>query len=99
MDDTHDCGAVIDGEKDSVRMRSASVAGHTTRMIRIEALRRNGTSLGMLIKGENYALETVEPFVALLRRARHDPEVQLFELGFRVVRDLNAVCHACGGAD
>ena len=48
----------------------------------------------MLIERKNGPLEAVEPFGTLVRRPRHDPEVQLFALGFRALRDLNAVCHA-----
>lgn len=98
-DHAHDFSAVIDGEEDSIDMRPASVAEHANGKGRIEALRCNWTSLGMLIEGEDDALEAVEPLGALLRCSTDNPQVQFFELGLRVLRDVNAVCHACGAAD
>lgn len=52
----------------------------------------------MVIEREDRALETVEPFGALLRRPGDHPEIQLLKLGLGVPRDLNAVCHASGEA-
>ena len=54
---------------------------------------------GMLIEGESRSLEAVEPVCTLLRSPFDDPQVQLFKLGFRVPREINAVYHACGAAD
>lgn len=86
--------AVINGEEDPVHVRPVPVAQYPDWVIRIDAFRRDRPAPRVLIEGENSPFETVEPFGALLRRSRHDPEVQLFELGFGVPRDLNAVCHA-----
>ncbi len=44
----------------------------------------------MSIKVEDCALEVVEPLGTLLRRTTDNPQVQVFELGFRVLR--NASC-------
>ena len=99
MDHAHDSCSVIHGEEDSIHMRPASVAERSNGMVRIEALRRNRTSLGMLIEGEDYALEAVEPLGALLRRPSDDPQVQFLEIAFGTPRDLNAVCHAYGAGE
>ena len=99
MQHAHHVGIVIDREEDAIRVWLPAVAQYPNWLIRIDGLRCNGTALRVLLEGKNGALETVEPFGALLRRPRHDPEVQLFELRFRVLGDLNAVCHACGAAD
>ena len=47
------------------------------------------------IERKSRALQAVEPRRSLLGSPIDDPEVQLFEIGFGVPRDLNAVCHAC----
>jgi hypothetical protein len=68
-------------------------------VVRIDALGRHRTALRMSVQREHRPLEAAKPRRALLGRALDDPQVQLFELGFRVPREINAVCHACGAAD
>jgi len=53
----------------------------------------------MLIEGKNRSLEAVEPGRTLPRSPLGDPQVKLFELGFRIPCEINAVCHAYGAAD
>jgi hypothetical protein len=95
VDDPDDVGAFIDGEEHAIRMRTATVVENTNRLIGIEALRRPLASFWVLIERKNRLFETVEPRRALAWRSLDDPEIQLFELSFGVLGELNAVCHAC----
>ena len=83
VDHAHEPRSVIDGEEHAIDVRLPPVAQYRDWLIRIDALMRNGTALRVLIEGKNGALETVEPSGTLLGRTRHDPQVKLFELGFR----------------
>ena len=72
--DVHEPGIVVDGEEDAIDVRLPPVTQYPDWLIRIDALRRDGTALRVLFEGKNGPLETVEPLGALLRRPRHDPE-------------------------
>jgi hypothetical protein len=82
----HEPRSVVDGEVDAIDVRLPPVAQYPDGLTQIDALWRDGTALWVLIEGQNRSLQTVEPFGALLRRPRDNPEVELFELGFRVSR-------------
>ena len=93
--DPDDVGAFIDGEEHAIRMRTATVVENTNRLIGIEGLKRHPASFWVLIERKNRLFETVEPRRAQAGRSLGDPEVQLFELSFGVLGELNAICHAC----
>src|SRR5215203_3887600 len=97
--DAHHLRIVVNDEEYAVHVRLPAIAQDAHGLVRIDALRRDRTALRMLSEREDRALEAVEPLGALLRRSTDDPQIQLFELGLRVLRDVNAVCHACGAAD
>jgi hypothetical protein len=54
-------------------------------LVAVEAFRRDSKSAWELLEGKNRPLETVEPGRALGWRSLDDLEIQLFELGFRVL--------------
>ena len=99
MHHADDFGAVVDREEDTVHVRLSAVAENPNRIVRIDALGCNRRPIWMLVQCENRALEAVEPSRTLLRCALDHPEVQFLELGFRVLRKLNAVCHACAAGE
>jgi hypothetical protein len=99
MHHAHDAGAVVDRKEDAVHVRLPPVAEYSNRAARVDALGCHRTPIGMLNEGQNSPLEAVEPGRTLLRSPLDDPQVQLLELGFRVPREINAVCHACDAAD
>lgn len=96
---TDELPGVIHTEEHQIDMRSSAVAQDPNRSVSVGALGGNRTPLGRLMERQYGALETVEPCRALGRRPAYHPQVQRFELGFRSPRDVNAVCHVCGGAD
>ena len=78
-----------------VNVRAAAVVEDSNWLIRVEALRRYPASLWKLLQRKDRPLQTIEPRCALVWRSLDDPEVQLFELSFGVLGELNAVCHVC----
>jgi hypothetical protein len=93
VQDEHELGCFIDREEHAVNVRAAAVVEYANRLRRVKALRRYPASFGEALKGENRMFQTVEPHRALVWRSLDDPEVQLFELSFGVLGELNAVCH------
>ena len=91
----HGAVCAIDPEEHPIHMSGAPIMEYAHRTLRVNTLRRDWTPSRVLIEGENGLLEAIEPRRALVWRSLDDPEIQVFDLGFGVLRQLNAVCHVC----
>lgn len=88
-------GCLIDREEHAVNVRAAAVVEDSHWLLRVQALRRYPASFWKLLQRKDRPLQTVEPRCALAWRSIGDPEVQLLELSFGGLGELNAVCHVC----
>jgi len=90
---------VIDREEHAVDVWPSPVVKHSNRMGRIETFRSDRASVWVTIERKDRLFEAIEPARATMRRLLDDPVRKLLEVGFGVLRDLNAVSHACGAGD
>lgn len=61
MQHAHGFGVVVDDEEDTVCVRLPPVKQYPYRTIGVEALRRFGAALRMLVERQDRAFEAVEP--------------------------------------